>query len=653
MKPRWMCLLVSSLLIETPSFSQTDDKHDAIALLDSLLNIRVSSASKYDQSARRAPASVTIVTSDEIERFGYRTLDEILVAVCGFYTSYDRTYSYLGVRGFSRPTDYADRLLLLVDGHTINENVYGSASIGTDLSFSMDGIDRVEIVRGPGSVLYGDNAMLAVVNIIMKEGKEVDGVNLTGAAGSYGERRVSLTAGKQLDNGLDFMLSGVLSSTDGQDLFFPEFNTPETNNGMANSLDWDRYHGIQLNASLGDFSLTGHYGSREKGIPTASFDVIFNNPGTQALDERGFAELKWEQQCSPVFHAMARGYFDHYGYKGWSAYDMIDYDASDGNWVGGEIQARWDPFPIDRFTAGVEYKNSFRADYRYWNDSIIHFSGDFPFSSRSLYLENELQIFPELSFTIGGRFDYYTTTGSTATPRAALVATPFRTTTFKLLYGEAYRSPNIYETQYTDPVLGYIPNPSLVPEHIRTSELVWEQRLADEWFGTVDLYDYRMRDLIDQQVNPIDSTTQFHNISEVVARGVEIQFRVSLPNDITASAGYAYQHATDDLTGEWLTNSPLNSFRLSASAPLCPWLIAALQCRYDSERKTVYGTNTSGYVLTNITLRVPKVTENLSCAFTVRNAGNVPYETPGGYEHRMPGILQDGRNFLFTAGYSF
>src|SRR2546425_12546804 len=104
-------------------------------------------ASKYEQKPSEAPASISIITSDEIQRYGYRTLSEILRSVRGLFTTYDRNYSYIGARGFDRPGDYDTRILLLLDGHRINDNVYDQASIGTDALIEVDSIERIEIIR--------------------------------------------------------------------------------------------------------------------------------------------------------------------------------------------------------------------------------------------------------------------------------------------------------------------------------------------------------------------------------------------------------------------------------------------------------------------------------------------------------------------------
>src|SRR6185436_13609357 len=122
-------------------------------------------ASKYEQKISQALSSVTIVTSDEIKKQGYRTLAEILRSVRGLFITDDRAYSYLGIRGFGRPSDYNSRVLVLVDGHRMNDNIYDSVLIGTEGVVDVDLINRVEVIRGPSSSIYGDNAFFGVVNI--------------------------------------------------------------------------------------------------------------------------------------------------------------------------------------------------------------------------------------------------------------------------------------------------------------------------------------------------------------------------------------------------------------------------------------------------------------------------------------------------------
>ena len=156
--------------------------------LEQLLEVKVqkvTSAAKYEQSTALAPASVTIVTDHDIRLNGYRNLAEVVGSVRGFYSTYDRNYSYLGVRGFNRPGDYNSRILLLIDGHRVNDVAFDGAPVGNDGYLDVDLIDRVEVVRGPGSAVYGSSAFFAVVNVVTRRGRDLQGAEAAFTAGSF------------------------------------------------------------------------------------------------------------------------------------------------------------------------------------------------------------------------------------------------------------------------------------------------------------------------------------------------------------------------------------------------------------------------------------------------------------------------------------
>ena len=169
-------LLLACLTIINPVFAAENVNNATRDLtdlkLEDLMEIEVDTvygASKFEQKVTEAPAAVNIVTSSDIKRYGYRTLADIIRSIRGFYTTYDRDYYYLGMRGFSRPGDYNTRFLLLVDGHRINDNIYNTAFIGTEFPIDVDLIDRVEVIRGPSSSIYGTNAFMGVINVMTKK----------------------------------------------------------------------------------------------------------------------------------------------------------------------------------------------------------------------------------------------------------------------------------------------------------------------------------------------------------------------------------------------------------------------------------------------------------------------------------------------------
>ena len=200
----------------------------------------VFSASMYMQKVTEAPSSVTIVTADEIRGFGHRTLADILRSVRGFYVTYDRNYSYLGVRGFSRPGDYNARVLLLIDGHRLNDNVFGSALLGSEFPLDVELIERIEIIRGPSSSLYGTSAFFAVINVITKRGStRTDSKHLLRSRPSTRMRAVSATADGSRRVRICSCRAPAFTATGRRALFYPEFDSPATNNGIAEHADRD------------------------------------------------------------------------------------------------------------------------------------------------------------------------------------------------------------------------------------------------------------------------------------------------------------------------------------------------------------------------------------------------------------------------------
>ena len=196
-------------------------------------------ASKHEQKTTEAPSAVSIVTKDDIKKSGYRTLTEILNSVRGFYTTSDRAYSYIGVRGFSLPGDYGGRLLICIDGHRINDPIFDSAFNGMEFPLDVDLIERVEVIRGPGSSLYGNNAMLGVINVITRRGRDLNGVEVSGAYGSNDTWTGRLSYGSRFKNGVELALSGTFFDSAGHDsLYYPEF--ADVNGGQAENLDDSR-----------------------------------------------------------------------------------------------------------------------------------------------------------------------------------------------------------------------------------------------------------------------------------------------------------------------------------------------------------------------------------------------------------------------------
>lgn len=622
---------------------------DAFAELESLLDVEASAASKYAQALHDAPASVTIVTADDIEQFGYRTLADVLAAQRGFYVSYDRNYAYAGVRGFGRPTDYNNRLLVLVNGTAINQSVSSAALIEGGLSLDLRAVERIEIVRGPGSALYGTSAMLAVINLVTKD---VEGVRVGGTAGSLGLRGADVQAGADLGDQLSVFVAGRLAETDGADLYYAEYGA------RAEDLDWERDADLLATVGYGPALLTLRAARREKGIPTGAWEVVFNHPNSYTEDEVLSAALEVEHALSPAVGLYGRVHATGVSYDGAYPYEYEEgaYDTSEeerARWVGAEGRVRWDALAALRVVAGGEVQRHLEAQYIYRDELETYVDVDAPFTVTSGYAQAEYEVVPGVVATLGGRYDRYSTVGTAFSPRAALLVRPAPATTLKLLYGEAFRAPSAYEVSYEDPVYGFQRSRGLAPERIRTFEAVWEQQLGPRLSTTLSAYRFAVTDLIDTVELSEDYAT-YENVGRANVQGLEAEVQAALPGSVRGSASYTYQDAHEVEEDAPLSNSPRHLAKaaivIPVGLPRGPRLFAALQGRYESARRTVCGTETDGFALADLTLSAPALLDRFDVRVGVRNLFDADYAYPGGFEHLQPAIAQDGRTFFVEAG---
>jgi outer membrane receptor for ferrienterochelin and colicins len=659
------CLLavIVVMIATSVSYAQDSTLSAGDLSIEALLNTKISTAAKYTQTVSQAPASVTIITSDEIQRYGYHTLKDVLSGVRGFYSSYDRNYNYLGVRGFGRPTDYNNRILILLNGHTLNEIVFGSAPVGTELGLNLKGVERIEVVRGPGSALYGTGAMFAIINIITKKGNDIDGLQIDGETGSYGRALGSMVWGKEISNNWDITVSGQVGKVKGQRLYFKEYDDSSTNYGVADNLDRDQFYGFLTTLSYKKFSFEAFRTFREKEVPTGAWDAIFNARNAKTRDEWNFIDAKYEEQIKNNLSLSVKGSYNFYTYKGWFPYNSPTFDDSYGRWFGSEARFCWDLKSNNRLIVGGEYQDILKASYRYWDAETTYFDRNSPSYAVSLYIQDDYQIRKDLSITLGIRRDRYITPASTTTPRVGIIYNPFKSSTLKLLYGEAFRKPNIYESYYEDPISGYKPNKYLKPEKIQTMEIAWEQRFGNSILGTVSIYDYAMNNLIDQVIDPSDSQVQYRNISKIKARGVEIEMDAQMKRGFASYISIAYQKARNSESDSVLTNSPAFIAKGGISYLIRKCLNLASELRYESERLTIQNSKTKSFILANLNVafrptcikagNLNNIIRKLDITLSINNVFDVSYESPAGYEHKENAIPQDKRNFILSAGYRF
>jgi len=630
--------------------------------LEELMKVEIDSvygASGYKQKVNEAPAAVTIITSEEIRRYGYQTLADILRNVPGFYVTYDRNYTYLGVRGFGRPGDYNSRILLLVDGHRSNDNIFDEALIGQEFPLDIDLIDRVEVIRGPNSSLYVASAFLGVINIITKRADKEKGLTASGDLASYGTYKSRLTYGRQLSDGLGMVFSGTYFNSAGQNLLFPEYDSPATNNGIAQNADYEESHQAFASLNYGDFHLEGVYGSREKGIPTASFGDVFDDNRARTVDARGSIDLAYNHKFGSDWGFTSRVYYDNYHYygiypnaSGPDGSTVLNKDVSIGNWWGAELALSKKLFENQTLLFGSEFRDNIQQYQTNYDEQpyFLYFTSQKQSGLWAVYAQDEIRLGPKWTLDLGLRHDQYSTFGGTTNPRGGIIYQPFQNTALKLLYGQSFRAPNAYELYYAG--YGQEGNPNLRPERVKTTELVLEQYLQGGLRLLVSGYYYPVRHLISQNTDPTNGDIVYMNTGRVDLRGVEISVKKEWHSGWQTGASLSLQDADQIGSQTPLTNSPRVLSQGNLSAPLFKQRIfVGVDLNYVSRRYTVAGAYTSGYLLPDFT--VLSRSKRWEVSASVYNAFNRSYSDPASVGDSEDVIMQNKRNFRLKAEYHF
>jgi outer membrane receptor for ferrienterochelin and colicins len=657
-------LAVSPCFVPGAEVPSADDL--AEVPLAQLLSFKVQSvyaASKYEQRIAEAPSSVTIIEADEIKFLGRRNFAEVLQGVRGLSVTYDRNYSYLGLRGFNRPGDYTSRVLVLINGHRVNENVLDSILLGYDFLLDVDLIQRIEVIRGPSSSIYGNSAFFGVINVVTKTGADLNGMQFSGVYGSFDTYKGSVSYGKRFENGVQLLWSGSYLTSDGQDrLFYPEYADPSVpgQDGYTYGTDYEHYYKTFLTLSYGDFTFEAGFNSREKGIPTGSFNTLFNDPSARTVDMRGYADLKYQRTLGDDWNVLARLYYDNYYYYG--DYPILEptvgrvlyTDFALGHWWGTDMQLGKKIHDKHSVVFGTDFRHNLRQDQGNDTESVADSTYEDQRESWSvgLYTQAEARLHEKLSLNAGIRYDHFTTFGDTLNPRVGLLYDPFASTTLKLLYGTAFKAPNAYELYYAG--FSNKGNPDLKPETINTYELVLEQQLTPQLRFTASGFFYQIDDLISQSNDPLDDLLVYRNVDQVEARGLEAEVEAKLEHGFRIRTSYTYQQTEDHATQQELSNSPNHLGKLAVIVPLYPnKLFAGVELLYTGEALTRTSHQREADWLLNTTLFSQNVFRGLEASLSVYNVLNKTILHPVAYEHRQEVIPQDGRTFWAKLSYRF
>ena len=626
--------------------------------IEDLSHVRLSTASRHLEDPRKAPAAVTVITGEEITRYGWRTLADLLRSVTGFYTAYDRTYSYVGVRGFLQSGDYNARILLLIDGHRVNENIFDSALVGTEFPLDLNLIDRVEVVRGSGSSLFGTDAELAVVNVFTRQPSNQTTAEMTSGADSFsgraGEMRLSLRTGQ-----LAAMLSGSIYRSNGAHrLFFPEFASPDTNDGIATNLDGDRYDHAFGMVRRGQFRLEGVFGTRDKIVPNASYATIFGDPANRSIDTRGYLDGSYTHNFSVNTQLDLRAYYDAYRFTGSYPYTgdggvgrVVQMNDAAADSVGMEF-VLGQKLGRHRMAVGATGEHNFRVNQRNYYIGQAPFLDDHrKLDLAAVFGEVELNPSKRFSFNLGAREDWYNLYGTNLSPRLAAMFFPTASTSLKYIYSGAFRAPDPYDEFYVDQVDITETNKSLKPEKIKSQTVLLEHAFKPGLQLAVSGFANNLSNVIKEQEDPVTGDTHFANETGDIGRGAEVEMIAKSAYGWQGRASYTFARTYQKQWDTTVMNSPAHLAKLNSIIPLKRAGYAGGEFLYTGSQPNFLGQRIGSSFLANATISTRTFADGFQLSASCYNVLDRTFGTPTGPEVAAPATVQDGRTFRFRLTY--
>jgi len=524
----------SLLLVHAPARAQSASE------LDELLGQSiVSTPSRDSETDTTAPATSSVITAEELRRYGIRSLDEAINYLSlGMATSTPSHAAEIGARGVQINGDYGNHVLLLVDGHATNEPWNGTTYFDRGVGVPFEMIDHIEVVLGPGSVLYGSQAMLGVINIVTKRAKDMSGLRVVAEAGAAmppakpggppapsftdalgGDYRLGAGYGRaftighsasELTLGLDYYANRGPAWQLGTQPYGDDYITGAPKNfgvraaagswgGLLRHADYVQAPSAYLRLALGDFraALRTSVSRRSTMFPEslAAYTADFDDPANRELDRFVNLDLSQRVALSKRIELTVRGYGDLYDYE-WFNHSSAAEDCPDGftsgcdrylkgigRTLGGELRTeiQW---PILRASTLVgadarvrDVRDRFTIADRLGTGVVPQTGGHRSDVLLAPYVAQAFSPTSWLDVNLGVRLDDDTRFGTKLSPRSAVGATPWGGGRFKVIYAEAFRGPSAYELTYSDPN-SQIAAPSLGPETVRSLEGSFEQRFG-------------------------------------------------------------------------------------------------------------------------------------------------------------------------------
>jgi iron complex outermembrane receptor protein len=528
------------------------------------------SATKTLMESRKAPAINSVITAQEIRNMGARNLFDVLDKIPGFSTSWNQIKGIINVRGVQ--TDYAEKVLLMIDGVRIRDSYTGSPTFLFGEDLMVDNIKRIEVVRGPGSALFGANAFVGVINIITKDPEDYpnDKVMTSATVGSFNTQEYNVTFGH---NKGDFKACAHFNylDTDGERPWIEEdalSNSTVYNRaaslapGRAQGFDRKLDAGVKLKYK--GFSLKGRIINKKRGAFAGVLGALNNDSYLDTL--MGLVDLDYHKEITNNLNIAGKFYFVHMDYEAYSELyppgftggndmGLIGIPKFKNNVIGTELSANY-TLGDHLITPGLVFENDRQYDVRSINNFADPFSPPVDTTETSnfnknvtrrvwaAYIQDMWEITAYDSLTLGVRFDHYSDFGGTTNPRVGFVHEFKNEMILKLLYGKAFRAPNNNELySINNPVV--VGNPNLKPETIQTYEASFEIPFQRYFTFDISCFYNVINDIIQWDTSKPAPYTFINGSGESNILGTEAELKFNFGKNRYGYANVSYQHSED------------------------------------------------------------------------------------------------------------
>jgi outer membrane receptor protein involved in Fe transport len=556
---------------------------------------------------------------------------------------------------------------------------------GFDLRTDLEDIERIEVVRGPGSVVYGTSAFTGVINLVSRSRDVPSGVETSASAASDGvlRARARVTHHFGGDAGMWASLAGGVSQ--GRDFFFPEYVTdgPAEVAGNVRGLDGAQFATFTGRAWWEDVSLAWSLNHHQKDLPTGQFEALLGDGRARQADTRGFIEARFEPNIGPGASSLTRVHVNLFAYRASIPLSPdaggLDRSRFDSYWFGAEQRFVLSPSPAFKASVGSEVQAFPYARAGETSELL----GDYPDDRQRLlvaaaYANLDVWPLPELKLAAGARLDYYSSSGAALNPRLGVIAHPYPDGNLKVLFGKAFIAPSVSESNYS--YYNLVNNPNLRPEHLYSAEVEWSHHFSPLVVGTAAVYSNYVTDLISLEPLPPDPDgtvfNQYQNAGTPIGtQGAEAEIRREWKAGYMLAATLSLQRsvylrsrrlmdvltlARSDAFRE-LPNAPTQLASLRAAAPLLSRMLRVMgrltleSGRYDrnSGAGDPIQTRTRAAWLLDVVFSGSEDRRRFEYAFGVYNALDSKAEHPVSSEFRQLSIPITGRSLLGSVSLSF